>query len=270
MGLSSLIVWPWGCLLLVTTVVSSTPFNHIVDTPNPLINIEFEQQCPLKYSSAKAAKVTEWHPWTQEPVCVGPKSNKTLQHCAFIKEDFRGNKGLLVITSPEVAAGDVSLVEDFDTQSASTQSSPESTDPLPFEVETIPGKGLGAVANIRIRAGDVILREHPVVMQLAQVSEPISWMQALWVLEEGFIRLPREDQQRVFELSRSTGGHVLEDIIRTNTFGASFNNVAHLGLFPNVAVGDQFLASCSSFTDTNQRINHACKPKYVCNLLETT
>ncbi|KAI3543836.1 hypothetical protein CABS03_11735 [Colletotrichum abscissum] len=246
MGLSSLIVWPWSCLLLVTTIVSSTPFNRIVDTPSPLINIEFEQQCPLKYSSGKAAKVTEWRPWTQEPVCVGPKSNKTLQHCAFIKEDFRGNKVLLVITSPEVAAGHVSLVEDFDTQSASTQPSPDSADPLPFDDETIPGKGLGAVANIRIRAGDVILREHPVVVQLAQVSEPISWMQALWVLEEGFIRLPREDQQRVFELSRSTGGHVLEDIIRTNTFGASFNNVAHLGLFPKVA-----------------RINHACKPNAI-------
>ncbi|KAK1636962.1 hypothetical protein BDP81DRAFT_405954 [Colletotrichum phormii] len=71
-------------------------------------------------------------------------------------------------------------------------------------------------------------------------------MQALWVLEEGFIRLPIEDQQRVFDLSRSTGGHILEDIIRTNTFGGIFNNVAHFGLFPDVA-----------------RINHACKPNAI-------
>ncbi|EXF78954.1 hypothetical protein CFIO01_10021 [Colletotrichum fioriniae PJ7] len=161
-------------------------------------------------------------------------------------EDFRGNKALLIITSPEVAIGDVSLVEDIGSQRANIQPSLETADPLPFEVETIPGKGLGAVANTHIRAGDVILREYPMIMQLAQVPASISWVQALWVLEEGFILLPREDQQRVFDLSRSTGGHVLEDIIRTNTFGASFNNAAHLGLFPNVA-----------------RVNHACKPNAI-------
>lgn len=255
MGLSSLIIPPWSCLLVVTTIVSSmallgnadAQFSLIV--PSPLTNAEFQQQCPFNYSSGKAAQVTEWHPWTQKPVCVGPKSNKTLQHCAFIKEDFRGNKALLIITSPEVAIGDVSLVESIGSQRANIQPSLETADPLPFEVETIPGKGLGAVANTHIRAGDVIFREYPMIMQLAQVPASISWMQALWVLEEGFILLPREDQQRVFDLSRSTGGHVLEDIIRTNTFGASFNNAAHLGLFPNVAVGDYLLASCSSFTD---------------------
>ncbi|KXH34581.1 hypothetical protein CSIM01_11805 [Colletotrichum simmondsii] len=237
MGLSSLIP-PWSYLLVVTTIVSSMTVNNNADAqsswivPCPLTNAKFEEQCPLKHDLGKAAQVTDWHPWTQEPVCVGPKPNTTQQHCAFIKENFRGNKGLLIITSPETAAGDVSLVEDIDSQWANIQPSPESADPLPFKVGTIPGKGLGAVANIRIRAGHVILREHPVILKLAQVSDSISWMQALWVLEEGFIRLPIEDQQSVFNLSRSTGGHVLEDIIRTNTFGVA-------------------------------RINHACKPNAI-------
>ncbi|KXH45238.1 hypothetical protein CSAL01_06351 [Colletotrichum salicis] len=239
MGLFSL-TQPLSCLLVITTIVSSTLNNNDStqfswDNSGTLIAAKLEQQCPLENNFERATQVTEWHPWTQEPVCVGPKANKTLQYCAFIKEDFRGNKGLLVITSPEVAAGDVSLVEDIDPQRTNVQPSLGSADPLPFDVKTIPGKGLGAVANRHVRSGDVVLREYPVILQLAQVSESISRMQALWVLEEGFIRLPIEDQQRIFDLSRSTGGHILEDIIRTNTFGGSFNNVAHFGLFPDVA-----------------------------------
>ncbi|OBR03475.1 A/G-specific adenine glycosylase [Colletotrichum higginsianum IMI 349063] len=197
-------------------------------------------QCRAAYNPTTASRASNWGPWTQRPVCVGPKANRGPAYCAFVKEDFRGEAGLLVLTSPEIAAGDDSFVEDFDprwTGDTGRRPRPAASDAPPFEVREIPGKGLGAVATAAIRAGDVVLREHPALLQLAEPAEALDRTQAIWVLEEGFVRLPRRDQQRIFDLSRSTGGHVLEDIVRTNTFGATFNDVAHFGLFPRVAVG---------------------------------
>ncbi|KAK2055798.1 hypothetical protein LY76DRAFT_483871, partial [Colletotrichum caudatum] len=197
-----------------------------------------------------------WSPWTREPVCVGPKAaGRGAALCAFVKEDFRGEAGLLVVTSPEIAAAGHSIIEDSDPRwvvgggggsSKVAAAAARSHTPSPFEVREVPGKGLGAVANATIRAGDVVLRERPVLLQLTEPAGPVGRMRALWVLEEGFVRLPPEDQRRVFDLSRSAGGHVLEDVIRTNTFGAAFGGVGHLGLFPRAA-----------------RINHACMPNAI-------
>ncbi|KAK1979177.1 hypothetical protein LZ30DRAFT_597520 [Colletotrichum cereale] len=207
------------------------------------------EQCRAPYKPNAPSASPDWSPWTHEPVCVGPKTGKGPAFCAFVKEDFRGaGAGLLVVTSPEIAAAGQSVaVEDVDPRRTGNGRQAARSDAPPFEVKETPGKGLGAVANATIRAGDVVLREYPMLLQLAEeLSEPVGRMQALWVLEEGFVRLPLGDQRRVFDLSRSTGGHVLEDIIRTNTFGATFNGVGHFGLFPRVA-----------------RINHACKPNAI-------
>ncbi|WQF81251.1 Putative SET domain-containing protein [Colletotrichum destructivum] len=216
---------------------------------NPSGPLGLLEQCRAAYNPTTASGASNWGHWTQRPVCVGPKANRGPAYCAFVKEDFRGEAGLLVLTSPEIAAGDNSFVEDFDprwTGDSGRRPRPAASDAPPFEVKEIPGKGLGAVATAAIRAGDIVLREHPALLQLAEPAEALDRTQAIWVLEEGFVRLPRRDQQRIFDLSRSTGGHVLEDIVRTNTFGATFNDVAHFGLFPRVA-----------------RINHACKPNAI-------
>ncbi|KAK2020769.1 hypothetical protein LX32DRAFT_497342, partial [Colletotrichum zoysiae] len=159
---------------------------------------------------------------------------------------FRGGAGLLVVTSPEIAAADHSVVEDSDPRRVGGGGGYDHT-PSPFEVREVPGKGLGAVADATIRAGDVVLRERPALLQLmTELADPVGRMRVLWVLEEGFVRLPLGDQRGVFDLSRSTGGHVLEDVIRTNAFGATFNGVGHFGLFPRAA-----------------RINHACMPNAI-------
>ncbi|TQN74730.1 SET domain-containing protein 5 [Colletotrichum shisoi] len=217
---------------------------------NPSGPLGLLAQCRAAYNPTTTSGASNWGPWTQRPVCVGPKANRGPAYCAFVKEDFRGEAGLLVLTSPEIAAGDHSFVEDFDPRWTGDperrRPEPAASDAPPFEVREIPGKGLGAVATEAIRVGDVVLREHPALLQLAEPAEALDRTQAIWVLEEGFVRLPRRDQQSIFDLSRSTGGHVLEDIVRTNTFGATFNDVAHLGLFPRVA-----------------RINHACKPNAI-------
>lgn len=220
---------------------------------NPSGPLGLLAQCRAAYNPTTASGASNWGPWTQRPVCVGPKANRGPAYCAFVKEDFRGEAGLLVLTSPEIAAGDHSFVEDFDprwTGDTGRRPRPAASDAPPFEVREIPGKGLGAVATAAIRAGDVVLREHPALLQLAEPAEALDRTQAIWVLEEGFVRLPRRDQQRIFDLSRSTGGHVLEDIVRTNTFGATFNDVAHFGLFPRVAVGGKGgaapVAACKS------------------------
>ncbi|TDZ24884.1 SET domain-containing protein 5 [Colletotrichum orbiculare MAFF 240422] len=222
----------------------------------PLTPSRQRQTCSLPFDPRRSSPSSAWPRWTHRPVCSSSSAKTKPQLCAFVKTDFRGESGLLVLTTPEVAAGDGSMVEDFDTNwvyagpPAATPASPP-----PYEVKEIPGKGLGVVANAAIRAGEVVMREYPRILQTASadVLEGPERGEVMWVLEEGFVRLPREDQARIFDLARSTGGHPVEDVIRTNTFGVTFNNVTHHGLFPGIA-----------------RINHACKPNAVTRFSQTT
>lgn len=172
-------------------------------------------------------------------MCTSPKTQP--RYCAFVKHSFRGDSGILILTSPEVAAGDQSLIEDLDPTWVEHGRPSVLHGPAPFEVVDIPGRGFGVVANTTIRAGEVIMREYPRILQVASPDpEPdadVDRGEMVWVLEEGFVRLPVADQVEVFGLAKSTGGHPLEDVIRTNTFGVKFNDVDHYGLFPGVAVG---------------------------------
>ncbi|KAI8311440.1 SET domain-containing protein 5 [Colletotrichum sp. SAR11_240] len=179
-----------------------------------------------------------------------PKTNS--RYCAFVKDDFHGDSAVLILTSPETAAGDLGLIEDSDPRWLSPSSCSPPPQIPPYEVRNIPGKELGVVANSTIRAGEVIMRDYPTILQTVstEVWEQIDPREALWVLEEGFVRLPREVQIRVFELARSTGGHVLEDVLHTNTFAASFNNVSHYGLFTNIARGDSVLSTNARLGDS--------------------
>ncbi|KAJ0301302.1 hypothetical protein Brms1b_012493 [Colletotrichum noveboracense] len=193
--------------------------------------------CSLPYVPRENPESSRSTPWTHRPVCTSPKTES--RYCAFVKDDFHGDSAVLILTSPETTAGDLGLIEDVDPRWLSPGSSSLPPRIPPCEVRKIPGKELGVVANSTIRAGEVIMRDYPTILQTVstEVWEKIDPREALWVLEEGFVRLPREVQIRVFELARSTGGHVLEDVLHTNTFAASFNNVSHYGLFTNIAVG---------------------------------
>ncbi|KAH9227240.1 hypothetical protein K456DRAFT_1765869 [Colletotrichum gloeosporioides 23] len=191
--------------------------------------------CSLPYVPRENPESSRSTPWTHRPVCTSPKTES--RYCAFVKDDFHGDSAVLILTSPETTAGDLGLIEDVDPRWLSPGSSSLPPRIPPCEVRKIPGKELGVVANSTIRAGEVIMRDYPTILQTVstEVWEKIDPREALWVLEEGFVRLPREVQIRVFELARSTGGHVLEDVLHTNTFAASFNNVSHYGLFTNIA-----------------------------------
>ncbi|KAI8159118.1 hypothetical protein K4K49_004268 [Colletotrichum sp. SAR 10_70] len=128
------------------------------------------------------------------------------RYCAFVKDDFHGDSAVLILTSPETAAGDLGLIEDSDPRWLSPGFSSSLPQIPPYEVRKIPGKELGVVANSTIRAGEVIMRDYPTILQTVatEVWEQIDPREALWVLEEGFVRLPREVQIKVFELARST------------------------------------------------------------------
>ncbi|KAF6824423.1 hypothetical protein CPLU01_10854 [Colletotrichum plurivorum] len=225
--------WLWGCL--IPSVLGALG-NARCDwnRAGPLEPRPRDTACPLPFGTRGPS---DWKPWTHRPVCTSPKTQP--RYCAFVKHSFRGESGILMLTSPETAAGDQSLIEDFDPAWVEHGRPSVPLGPAPFEVIDIPGRGFGVVANATIRAGAVIMREHPRILQVAS-PEPgpgaeVDRGEMVWVLEEGFVRLPGADQVEVFGLAKSTGGHPLEDVIRTNTFGVKFNNVDHYGLFPGVA-----------------------------------
>ncbi|KAF4865561.1 hypothetical protein CGCSCA1_v014031 [Colletotrichum siamense] len=258
--------------ICLSCVLAQSP-NHPIHTTrqcdwNPAgpLHLSLHQEtCFLPYNPEKNLGGSKLSAWTHRPVCTSPKTES--RYCAFVKDDFHGDSAVLILTSPETAAGDLGLIEDFDPRWLGPGSSSLPPRIPPYEVQKIPRKELGVVANSTIRAGEVIMRDYPTILQTVstEVWEQIDPREALWVLEEGFVRLPREVQIKVFELARSTGGHVLEDVLHTNTFAASFNNVSHYGLFTNIAVWGTLCCWTKDerLTGKQQRINHNCKPKLV-------
>ena len=58
------------------------------------------------------------------------------------------------------------------------------------------------------------------------------------ILQKAVDQLP--DSEAILSLAQSTGGHQVEDVMRTNTFTVPVSKEDHISLFPRISVG--FLA----------------------------
>ncbi|CAK7209790.1 hypothetical protein SCUCBS95973_000560 [Sporothrix curviconia] len=121
--------------------------------------------------------------------------------------------------------------------------------PLPLlDVQDIPGKGLGVVARQAIPRGSVLLLDEARVLADVRFPQHIRRAQGQTLLHKAVGRLPEPDDVR--GLSRSAmaqpgeaRGVLEENVLSTNSFAVTFDGVAYMALFPEIA-----------------RINHACNP----------
>lgn len=199
--------------------------------------------CPRVIDDESAARTSSWGPWTHQPLCAHPKDGKSSKYCVFTYAPFRGQSGISIMTTPEVATNAINLLEDPNPQWQHKLAPPYflPPDPWPYEIKDVAGKGKGAVANRTIRKGEVILRELPVLVTLMEEPKSISERAVREMLELGFEQLPERDQKRVLDMARSGGGHALEDVMKTNVFGIYLHDIDHSGLYPEIGV--RFLIS---------------------------
>ncbi|OAA60387.1 homoserine O-acetyltransferase [Niveomyces insectorum RCEF 264] len=159
--------------------------------------------------------------------------------------------------------------------SSSSSSSPPSSQSAPaYRVQDRPGKGKGGVAVRHIRRGQVLLTERPVLLARLDVlngTDPAHASAYESLLTTAKQQLPSAGRTCVDALAHSTGGPPAVDVLRTNGLSVSLGGVEHTGLYLEVAVRiDPGRRTWKRFeTDVSfQRLNHACRPKYVFNLLQ--
>ncbi|KAK3370654.1 hypothetical protein B0H63DRAFT_487371 [Podospora didyma] len=204
-------------------------------------------------------------PWSYPPTCViaasrtnwAPSSKKEKKLCAYTASSIRGGSALSVITTTEIAASMSAMLLDPDIAWLEKQRGGVSLTDFRAEahkVQRITGKGLGVVATEKIRRGQVVMVEQPVMVQLAD-WEPLGWKKSevVRLLREGAAKLPPRERKRLFQMAHRGMGDIVDDVVRTNAYQAFVDGVEHSALYPEVA-----------------RINHACKPNCIIRHSSTT
>ncbi|OIW29330.1 SET domain-containing protein [Coniochaeta ligniaria NRRL 30616] len=185
---------------------------------------------------------SSWAPWTHRPYCADT------QYCVFTNSLFRGNHGVSIITTSEIAASSPDLLAKLTSGHTGASQSE-----IPYTVRDIPGKGKGLFATRRIERGQVFMEDYPSVLADVEFPGKVRRDQGQLLLQRAIGQLAQSEE--VLSLARSsiTGAPVQEDVMRTNTFGITVGERSRMALFPKIS-----------------RINHACNPNAFTRFAEST
>ncbi|KAF2430477.1 SET domain-containing protein [Tothia fuscella] len=193
-------------------------------------------------------EIDDYSPWTSKPQCLksdGPDLNGT--YCIFSKKDFAEGRGITVVTTwalanemaqkaafaqPETIAGMNDLVN-------------PPWGPPPYDKRILPGRGFGMIANRTIFRGERIMQETPSFVYNRDLFSsyededriPLHWHAAY--------QLPEHTRIELLELHKQHGGDEVDDLMRTNAFGAYYGDpwILHNNVLPRIS-----------------RFNHDCRP----------
>ncbi|KAI5918041.1 hypothetical protein F4810DRAFT_726387 [Camillea tinctor] len=213
-----------------------------------------DMSCPLLIDDETSYERRSWYPWTFPPVCVKAENDTRSKLCTFTYANLRGEAGISIITTPEIASAGRNVLEDIDPRWAVWERNHVHTvsTPPPYEIKDIGGKGLGVIANRYIQQGEIIMSRFPVILRMIDI-EPWKYRDVLQLLHRAGIQLPTKDKAAMLALAHSKGGYIVDDIMNTNSFGVLLDDVDHQGLYLDVS-----------------RINHACKPNLFNRFSSTT
>jgi hypothetical protein len=163
--------------------------------------------------------------------------------CVFTLATFRGNQGISLITTPDLAASLAGYLDDSDIsprlrRQLSDSGAHQQEDTTTYEVRDIPGRGKGLVAKHGIAKYDIVMAGFPVlVIRLDFINEDHHTpRQKRRMMERSVAQLPPAQKKSIMALARNTGGDPIMDVLRTNGFGVEIEGVQHLALFTDGSV----------------------------------
>jgi len=168
---------------------------------------------------------SSWAPWTHRPYCA------ETPYCAFTNSMFRGNNGVSIITTSEIAASSPELLAKLTTPIVETASVE-----FPYTVRDIPGKGKGLFAARRIARGEVFLEDYPSVLADVEFPGRVRRDQGQLLLQRAIEQLGQAEEVLSLARSSTAGAPVQEDVMRTNTFGITLGERSRMALFPKISV----------------------------------
>ncbi|KAI2782049.1 SET domain-containing protein [Daldinia loculata] len=224
------------------------------DPAGPLNPRETDFMCPLLVDDETAFERRSWLPWTFPPVCAEPEKPGDSKLCVFTYINLRGDVGISLVTTPEIAAGGAGILGDPDPlwENWARGHPLVVSDPPPYEVRDLEDKGMGVIANRTIRKDEVVLLRYPVILRIMDYR-PWKTQDVMKLLHRAAVQLPQKEAMQMLKLAHSKGGYIVEDIVNTNSFGVMLNGADHSGLYLDVS-----------------RLNHACKPNMYSRFSSTT
>lgn len=217
----------------------------------PLLPTEWDalhaRECALPLIDDKSSNFA---PWSYQPKCAYPKADKDgekgrgSKYCVYTHNATRGTRGLSLLSTPEIAAEVAGHLEDWDPawlhpQARNYHVTVGGEDGEAYVVKEVDGKGKGAVARRRIKAGEVLVRETPAVMNMVVVPKGVGKEQVGEMFEVAVGRLEGEGRGEVLAMARGAGkegGGVGDGIMNTNGFGVDVGGERLTVLAPAVAV----------------------------------
>ena len=208
--------------------------------------------CPLPIDDESVEDGGDWAPWTYPPICVDLKPQESSpsvknkeklppKYCVYTQVAFRGEHGISLITTPEMAAS-VSTGLDDSVVAPRLRDHPASwlnTNPdveFSFDLKEFAGSGVGSVARRKIRQWETILVGFPAILARMDFMDVLDPEGVREVMAKSLTQLPKVEQEEIFGLSRSTGGGIIQDILKTNIFGVEVEGDMHMALMPEASV----------------------------------
>jgi hypothetical protein len=168
--------------------------------------------------------------WQGPSQCVG-------KYCVFSNRRFSG--GMVAVTTKENAERMGQL--------PNLQPDKNTPQEPSYYVTSVPGKGMGFVANRTIRRGDRIMAKMPTLLVNRKFMEDTTSREETFrILDAAVMKLPAERRRAFMRQLGHFGGHKVSDILFTNSFQMDIGGEDghHFGNFPEIS-----------------RFNHDCRPK---------
>ncbi|KAL2268292.1 hypothetical protein VTJ83DRAFT_3138 [Remersonia thermophila] len=188
---------------------------------------------------------TDFSPWLQQPFCLDPADSDDSgpPDCVFTSASFRGNQGVSIITTPELAA---SMVEYLDDSQVSAElkwhmindEQLNGNKTRGYTIRDMPGRGKGAVAIRKLARHETVMVGFPAfIVRLDFLNDGrYTERQQRLMMKKAVHQLHPEQQRSIMSLARSTGGEPILDVLRTNGFGIDIGGAQHLAVFVDGSV----------------------------------
>lgn len=190
---------------------------------------------------------SDFAPWSHQPKCAHPKADKDgdekggSKYCVYT---YNATRGLSLLSTPEIASEVAGHLGDWDPtwlhpQAREYHVGVGGEGGEAYVVREVEGKGKGAVARRRIKAGEVLVRETPAVMNMVVMPKGVGKEEVGEMFEVAVGRLEGEGRGEVLGMARGAGkegGGLGDGIMNTNGFGVDVGGERLTVLAPAVAV----------------------------------
>ena len=192
--------------------------------------------CPIPVDEYTAFHSDQWSPWSHRPDCNNPIDDYSPQYCLYTDDTFRGEQGISVLTTAELAASMADSLDDANIPPEFRGFLVGGMDVAPYRITDIPGRGKSTVATRRIKAWETILIGYPALITINDM-EGASYDEIMEMLQRAVDQLRPNARETMYSLAQSTGDNsIVRDVIMTNSFGLEVGGVKHMAVFPTTSV----------------------------------